>query len=167
MEWQSDTTSRLLQDIQGGLSYGRRDAAYALGELEESSESVVIALLVAKESDTNDDVRKAAASTLEAPVHQRYIQTYPEVIQKAKTIVLAIQAQRVKEIQQEMVQAGNQNRLRGWGIWAIIVGGIALVLPLFGYELLLFRSIPTGGSPLCGIGLIVVGIIVFIMSQKS
>jgi hypothetical protein len=78
--------SQLLQNLRGNSSlYIRRDAAIALGKLEESNEQAVIALLVAKSSDASDEVKKAALASLEAPIHQQYIKDHPDIFQKEKS----------------------------------------------------------------------------------
>lgn len=155
MEQQSDMVVQLIRDIsEGGLSYQRRDAANALGKLEESSEDIVMALLVAKESDTNIDVRQAAAAALEAPVHQRYIQAHPEVVQNAKATVVSLETQCAQAESRERVRERDREVLRRLGVSFTVLGGLALILRLFGLELVLAGSQVT---PFCGIGMIVVG----------
>lgn len=89
-----ESIPQLLQDIQGGLSYKRRDTANAMGKLDESSEEVIVALLTAKETDAKEDVKIAASSALEASIHKQYIQDHPEVLQKEK---LAVEAESTKD----------------------------------------------------------------------
>jgi hypothetical protein len=157
MKQKIDSVSQLLKVMRDGLYDKRQEAANELGNLAESSEDIVIALLVAKESDTYDDVKKAAASALEMPVHQRYILDHPEVIQKATKTV-------EHQVQVEKREVANNSGLRSWGIWAIIAGIVALVLPFFGYELTLFRVVSIG-NPLCAGGLLVLGIILIVANQ--
>lgn len=81
---QSDVSKhQLLDEIKSSLLFKRQNAAATMGILQESSDDVVIALLVAKESDIDDEVKKAASSALEAPIHQRYVQEHPEIIEMA------------------------------------------------------------------------------------
>jgi hypothetical protein len=60
-------------DLLNPSVYTRKDAAKKLGELTESHERIVTALLTAKETDSHLDVRNAAAALL-APVHQVLLQ---------------------------------------------------------------------------------------------
>ena len=97
----TNSETHFLQDLRSGLFFKRRDAAIELGKLTKSSDDVAFALLLAKESDTNDDVKTAAASAIEAPVHQQYIQDHPELIQKVKQVTQSLQTQRMREHRHE------------------------------------------------------------------
>ncbi len=52
--------------------------------------------------------------------------------------------------------------LLGWGVVILILGIVALVLPAFGYELLLFRFIPTG-NPIFGGAIVAVGVVLTVV----
>lgn len=80
----------LLQDMQSSLSFRRKNAAAMLGNLEESSTDVVLALLVARETDAESEVREAAAVALDRPAHQKLIVNHPEIIAKAKQKIKAL-----------------------------------------------------------------------------
>lgn len=177
---QTDPASQLLQDIHSGLSFKRRDAADELGHLAESNDDVVIALLVAKESDTNDDVKKAASSALEMPVHQQYLQDHPESIQKAKQTTQSLQKQRARASRHEG-RARTSKRgmligliLFGMGICMALYndsvyrgGGIVTSRNSFSYEVLQFTDLAVYGALCLGILMMISEFIMSVISSGS
>jgi hypothetical protein len=166
----SSNVEILLQELQsGGLISTRRDAALALGKLTESSEPIAIALMAAKESDDNSDVRQAAVEALLAPVHQIFIEQHPELAAKAAGFLQSRQAQKTQESEATKLATGSatekNSNIQGWGGCLLLAGIVSLILPLFGYQLLLFRFIPTE-NPMWGIGLIIVGIILLVVGSR-
>ena len=68
----------LLRSLQSGLLPYRLSAIRSLAQLPTSGEQIVRALLVARETDAHPQVRSAAAEALYSPVHQAYMQAYPD-----------------------------------------------------------------------------------------
>ncbi len=162
----SSNIERLLQELQsGGLVSTRRDAALAFGKLAESSESIVIALMVAKESDDNLEVRNAATEALLAPAHQTFIEQHPELVTKATELTQVRQAQRAQATKTAVSTNAGKSDVKNWGIYLLIAGIAALILPLFGYQLLLFRFISTE-NPMWGLGLIGIGIMLIVAGSR-
>ena len=60
--------------LSGSRHLDRRDAAERLGSVETSSPRIVRALRAACDSDRYPEVRKAAAKSLRASVHQEHLQ---------------------------------------------------------------------------------------------
>lgn len=70
---------KLLRTLQSGGPYlDRRSAALELGNLDTSSPRILQALAVAQASDPHPDVRRAAAGSLRAPVHQETLRRHPD-----------------------------------------------------------------------------------------
>ena len=77
-----------LQVLQSGSPYpARQDAAEQLGNVGISSARIVRGLITASETDEHPDVRRAAAGSLRAPVHQQYLQQHPDVVRSTKRAV--------------------------------------------------------------------------------
>jgi hypothetical protein len=150
MEQSPESIAQALKDLRSGLFYGRRNAAETLGKLDESSGEIVKALLVARDSDANDEVRDAAAAALQAPVHQGFLLAHPGVLRSANEVTVEVLAQQARE----EIQAAAENRVEKktsrWGFWAIGVGVMALILQAFGLTFSLL-------SPEFGFILIIVG----------
>jgi Flp pilus assembly protein TadD len=72
----------VLQSSSAALDRG--DAAERLGRVETSSPRIVRALIAAYESDSYSMVRRAAAKSLRAPVHQEYLQQHPGLMEGTK-----------------------------------------------------------------------------------
>lgn len=69
----------LLRTLRSGGPYlDRRSAALELGNLDTSSPRILQALAVAQASDPHPDVRRAAAGSLRAPVHQETLRRHPD-----------------------------------------------------------------------------------------
>lgn len=126
MEQQLNPTAQLLQDIRSGLSFKRREAANGLRNVAESSEEIVSALLLARECDTNEDVKKAASSALEAPVHQAMLEQHPDwALQTLKQV----QVRKVQE--QEQARKERLVRTIGKTIFQSSIGIIIIVIVYF------------------------------------
>ena len=65
---------KLLRDLRAGSLDTRLEAAHQLGASGTRGARIVRALLAASESDPHVEVRRAAARSLQAPVHQQYLQ---------------------------------------------------------------------------------------------
>jgi ribosomal protein S27AE len=74
LEVLSSQVKGLLKDLRMGPRESRRKAAQELGQLTKSSETVILPLVVARETDRDSSVREAAAEALCAPVHQTILQ---------------------------------------------------------------------------------------------
>lgn len=70
----------LLMDMTSTLKFRRTNAAVALGNLKNSSREMITALMIAKETDEEEDVQAAAATALSAPVHREFISTHPDML---------------------------------------------------------------------------------------
>jgi hypothetical protein len=89
LEEESGTQESLPQEVEGlshvlrsgTLSLTRRNVAEQLGKVGTSSPPIVRALRAAKESDPYPEVRRAAARSLRAPVHQEYLQQCPDLME--------------------------------------------------------------------------------------
>lgn len=70
----------LLDDLQPGLYFPARIiAAEQLAKVDVSSPAIVRALMATRTSDISGEVRKLAATALDAPVHQEIIQKFPDL----------------------------------------------------------------------------------------
>lgn len=78
----SPEVEELLRALQlAGADVHRYHAAHGLGNVKESSPRILRALAVAQKVDRHGDIRRAAARSLRAPVHQEYLRQHPEVEQ--------------------------------------------------------------------------------------
>jgi hypothetical protein len=84
----SPEIEKLLQDLQAGQTFSaaRIAAARKLGQLSASNLPVVNALIAALESDPSPAVRKAAAASLRASVHQEILQQHPDLMHRVQEI---------------------------------------------------------------------------------
>jgi hypothetical protein len=139
----------------GGLPLTRKEAAGALGKAGESSEEIVLELLIAMD-DPDAGVREAAETALENPVHAKALEAGPALRDRAKALVAERIATKKKEAAKDEVKARAKSGFLSWGLWAAISGIVALILPRFGYQLLLFRFIPIT-HPIAAISLILIG----------
>jgi hypothetical protein len=70
-----------LHVLQSGTAApARQDAAEQLGNVQTSSRRIVRALIAAYESDPSSMVNRAAAKSLDAPVHHKYLVQHTDVI---------------------------------------------------------------------------------------
>jgi hypothetical protein len=74
-----EETLRVLQS--GTLYLGRRDAAEQLGRVGTSSPRIIRVLRAAQESDPHPEVRRTAAKSLRAPVHEEYLEEPPDLME--------------------------------------------------------------------------------------
>ncbi len=75
----------LLRDLQPVRLYtSRQRAAKELGQINQSSREVVLALVETAETDSSAEVRTTAAESLRAPVHQVVLRQYPELGEQAQ-----------------------------------------------------------------------------------
>lgn len=84
----SPEVKQLLQDLQPERPYaGKIEAARKLGELSESDLEIVHALVSALESDPGYQVRKMAAQSLQASVHQEILQQHLDLMASVQQIL--------------------------------------------------------------------------------
>ena len=156
-----------LQDLREGLSaYVRKDAVKALGALTESNERIVAALIMARETDKHDIVRTEAVEALLSPVHQAILQQNPEWVSQVVAQARVGVAGQLQVEQKAMEKGRSANYAIRSGVGILIVGIVALVLPLLGYELLWLGFIPTG-QPIIGIGIAALGLALIIFGYRS
>jgi hypothetical protein len=70
----------LLSDLKSLYGDRRKEAVNKLGDLPQSSQRVVEALIVVQNTDYRDDVRQAAAHALQSPVHQEFLRQNPGLL---------------------------------------------------------------------------------------
>jgi hypothetical protein len=164
-----DISETLKNLKEGGLPFIRKEAAFELSKLNESTEDIVTRLLIAKSVDSEAIVREAAELALSVSVHKQIIENNPEIIKRAEEV--AIWEKRHLEIENEKHQSSIEKKERrkksllDWGLFFIISGVVALILPVFDLNLLLFRIIPIT-HPLMAIGIIIPGIILVILRLR-
>jgi tetratricopeptide (TPR) repeat protein len=87
----------LLRILQSGTLYlARRDAAEQLGKVGTSSPRIIRVLRAAQESDPYPDVRRAAAKSLQAPVHKEYLKQNPDLEETEKVRSRALEPEEVE-----------------------------------------------------------------------
>lgn len=128
--------------INGGLGLTRRDSAIALGRVTESNEKIVLELLVARETDRDNQVKEAAATALDALPHQSILKRKPDLVQIAIKLGEERQAKRINAQNFKINEEKTKNSLMRLGLFFIFSGIIAFILPYFGMVLLLFKFIP-------------------------
>jgi hypothetical protein len=80
----SPNLKKYLNDLSAGhYEFTRREAAEKLGELSESNEEIVQALIAVESLDSEMSVRNAATRAMQSPVHQSIINQNPEMAQHA------------------------------------------------------------------------------------
>lgn len=91
---------KLLQDLQPAQTFNalRKSAARELGQLSASDRRVVSALLAAAEADPAPIVRRQAAQSLQATVHQTVLLQHPDLLKKALELQAAQESQRAPSI---------------------------------------------------------------------
>ena len=120
----------------------RRQAALALGQVSATSEEILRALIAAETLDAHAGVRTAAAQSLQAPVHQTYLQAHTEFRHEAAELAERNRAQRIiseeERIVGEFIERRQQVRLRLLGFfgvfllwWGTFLLPFDLVLPAF------------------------------------
>ena len=67
---------------ESSMAYRRREAADAISYLPTSSIQVVAALIVARDCDSHEDVRQAAATALGSEVHQAVLELNSETVMR-------------------------------------------------------------------------------------
>jgi hypothetical protein len=77
-----DVAARIKDLEFGALTYVRKNAAKDLGSLAFSSEEVVLALMIAQETEWESEVKKVVEEALLAPAHQKLIQERPALTSK-------------------------------------------------------------------------------------
>jgi tetratricopeptide (TPR) repeat protein len=130
----------LLHVLQSDGQYtARRDAAEKLGRVDTSSARVVRALVAAYESDPYAAVNRAAAESLRAPVHQTYLQQYPDMAEGTGQAILQLpgserspgrdeKARPPAETEAKMLHAKMQEGVRSWALWSLGIGLLSLVI---------------------------------------
>ena len=87
----------LLHVLQSGNQYlARQDAAEQLGKVGTSSSRIIRVLTAAQESDPYPEVRRAAAKSLQAPVHKEYLERNPDLEETEKVRSRALQPEEVE-----------------------------------------------------------------------
>ncbi len=153
----SAEVEELLRDLQSGGAYlDRYRAAHGLGNVEESSPRILRALTVAQKSDPHSDVRRAAAGSLRAPVHQEYLRQHPEVVAAAAESALqqAPDTDWLKGTLSGQARGAPEQRaslIRCLGVSAVAGLAVGVLIALWDAEQLLFHD----GGLTCGAGLIV------------
>ena len=71
---------------EGGLAFRRLEAIEKIGRLEKSHPRLVSALVRARELDTIEEVRKAAAEALHIPVHREILESDPGLVEQALVV---------------------------------------------------------------------------------
>jgi hypothetical protein len=78
----------VLQTLQSSSdSSVRREAAAQLGRVGTSSHRIVKALIAVCGSDVQPEVNAAAAKALRTPVHQEYMQQYPDLLEATEGVL--------------------------------------------------------------------------------
>ncbi len=109
----SPEVAQLLKDLQPTRLYtSRRRAAEQLGEVNRSNREVVLALLVAGETDASADVRAAAGESLRAPVHQAVLQQHPELGERAQAVLERTAVARERELQRTLADETDTGQSR-------------------------------------------------------
>ncbi len=81
-----EVTEHLLVLQSDDLYLDRQIAAEGLGSVGTSSPRIMRALRAAQESDPYPEVRRAAAKSLHAPVHQEYLRRDPNLEEETEVI---------------------------------------------------------------------------------
>jgi hypothetical protein len=166
MQQTDPNTDRLLNALQNGSFFERRKAAEELGSISATSQQIVGALLNAVSNDADPAVKDAAASALHQPAHAAFVQADPAL---SKNVADAVQRKHLAAIQmatQAQEDQRKSNGLRSLGIYMLIFGVGAFILPLLGLQFRLLQLIPRNTLPICSVGLIIGGLALVLFSQK-
>jgi hypothetical protein len=107
---------QLIKDLQEAkLDFLRQDAATKIGQLTQSSNQIVAALITARNTDSSIEVRKAANEAILYPVHQAVLEQNPDLKQTVLEMALPQSAQSPQEEKTNGGQVGT------------ILGGLGLV----------------------------------------
>ena len=99
-----------LQNLQPVRTYATRMyAAEQLGKLDEGYPVVVSALITIKNTDPSEDVRKAAASALLAPVHQEILKQHPDLSTIFQDLQKILETQeKLSEVSMQQINVSSQ-----------------------------------------------------------
>ena len=152
----SSEVEELLRTLQSDGPYlDRRSAALELGNLDTSDPRILQALAVAQASDPHPDVRRAAAGSLRAPVHQEYLRQHPEVVAAAESALQqAPDTDWLKGTLSGQGRGAPEQRaslIRCLGVSAVAGLAVGLLIALWDADQLLFHD----GGLTCGAGFIV------------
>jgi hypothetical protein len=128
-------TKHLLTDLlESGLVYHRRAAAKKIGELPFSHPEIVTALMIAKDTDQDEDVRRISAEVLLSTSHQEILSNNPSILARVvrlKDIRVEIEKRKPGQV------ASEWRRLLNFIIDSLILWGIHGLFELAEVNLLL------------------------------
>lgn len=155
-----------LEQLNSANAYDRITGIKALAETNSSDARIVTKLSELAAADPNRYVRDAAARALQAPANQALLEHDSTLAAASAQMTIPATIAETTPAQAPTPTKSSGNDFSSWGIYLIIAGVIACALPFFGYKLMLLRFIDTE-NPLCGIGLIVGGVVVYALARKQ
>lgn len=159
----SNEAEQLLHSLQGGLMFGRVEAAAKLGKLTESNERIVAALVLARDHDANSKVQAAAAEALQAPVHQAVLNKNPDLVKSIVSQIAAENQQRREQAARQAVIAANMGEQRmKWGA-ILFFGGLIVTIVTY----MMASSSSSGGTYLVCWGPVIFGLIMMIQGYTQ